>query len=87
MSCIKSIQRGTDGEVGRVTGAKDIQINAVDPNKAFVIVNSVGYSRTSYDPYDAVGYLTSATTLYLEALKYLPDEARVVTAWQVIEFS
>ena len=87
MSCIKSIQRGVDRSVGATTQGSYITINAVDPNKAFVIVNSVGYSRTSYDPYDAVGFLTSATTLYLEALKYLPDDARVVTAWQVIEFA
>ena len=86
MSCIKSIQRGTDYTVGKSTTRIGIPTKAVDPNKTVIFVKSTP-ENYRYMPYDvAVGSLTSSTTLTLSSWLCNGDIG-TRNGWQIIEFA
>ena len=85
MSCIKSVQRGIDGDVGRIINDKNIPINPVDPNKTFVMVESTGASPDA-DSFRAVGRLASSTILTISSCTHTDGWPRFNT-WQVVEFA
>ena len=63
MSCIKSIQRGTDTICGNTATSVDVAISEVDLNKAFVIIDCF----SSDQRVKVLGNLVSPTTLTLSS--------------------
>lgn len=87
ISVVKSIQRGKQAISGNESST--ITINAVNVNKAFVIINQeaqTGERSSDSGTYEygiAGAYLNSSTSLIIENFR---SDSSAIVLWQVVEF-